>query len=63
MNAVKNVLNYKNCLFFEEGIKSGGVGEKFGFMLYQRGFDGKYHLTAIRGLCALRTKCASQTAA
>lgn len=47
MNAVKKCMGYKNCLFFEEGIKYGGVGENFGFMLYQNGFEGKYKLYAI----------------
>ena len=45
--AFEIALNYKRVFFFEEGIKSGGVGEKFGFSLYQSGFRGKYHLTAI----------------
>lgn len=40
---------YERCFFFEEGIRSGGVGELFGFELYQSGFSGKYTLTAING--------------
>ena len=47
LNAVKKCMGYRNCFFFEEGIKYGGVGESFGFLLYQNGFKGKYHLTAI----------------
>ena len=47
INAVKKCMGYKNCLFFEEGIKYGGTGENFGFMLYQNGFEGKFSLTAI----------------
>ena len=45
--AVQKSLNFKNCFFFEEGIKNGGVGEIFGFMLYQSGYKGSYSLTAI----------------
>ena len=47
--AIEIALNYKKIFFFEEGIKSGGVGEKFGFALYQSGFNGKFDLTAIEG--------------
>ena len=47
--AIEIALNYKKIFFFEEGIKSGGVGEKFGFVLYQSGFNGKFDLTAIEG--------------
>ena len=45
--AVEIALHYKNIFFFEEGIKHGGVGERFGFSLYQSGFNGKFDLTAI----------------
>ncbi len=33
--------------FFEEGIRSAGVGEKFALMLLENGYKGKYSLTAI----------------
>lgn len=46
-DAVKKSLDFNNCYFFEEGIKNGGVGETFGFMLYQSGYKGNYSLTAI----------------
>lgn len=46
-DSVKKSLNFNNCYFFEEGIKNGGVGEIFGFMLYQSGYKGNYSLTAI----------------
>lgn len=35
--------NVKNIYFFEEGIKSGGVGEIFGSMLAQSGLNVGYH--------------------
>lgn len=47
LDCVRKSLGYNYCYFFEEGIKYGGVGENFGFMLYQNGFKGKYTLTAI----------------
>lgn len=37
----------KHVFFFEEGIRVGGIGEHFGFLLYQSGFTGKFTLTAI----------------
>jgi 1-deoxy-D-xylulose-5-phosphate synthase len=40
---------YKKVYFFEEGIKSGGIGEKFLLELYGKGFRGEYELTAIEG--------------
>ena len=39
--------HFSDVFFFEEGIKSGGVGEKFGYMLSESNFRGKYILTAI----------------
>lgn len=33
--------------FFEEGIKRGGIGEHFSYLLHQEGFNGRYHLRAI----------------
>lgn len=37
----------KNAFFFEEGMRSGGIGEKLGSMLFEKGFDCKYHITAV----------------
>lgn len=39
--------NYKKIIFFEEGIESGGIGEKFGIMLLKAGWHGKYRINAI----------------
>ncbi len=44
---VDAALNCSNVFFFEEGMKSGGVGEKFGCELLLRGFNGSYKLTAV----------------
>ena len=45
--AVKLVLHAKNIIFFEEGIKSGGIGEAFGADLLEHGYKGKYEHVAI----------------
>ncbi len=39
--------NKEHIFFFEEGMKNGGIGERVGFMLLERGYKGKYTLTAI----------------
>ncbi len=46
-DAVRKCSGYRHCFFFEEGIQYGGVGEAFGLMLYESGFQGRFHLTAI----------------
>jgi 1-deoxy-D-xylulose-5-phosphate synthase len=38
---------FKKVLFFEEGIKSGGIGEHFGIGLIENGFKGSYKVIAI----------------
>ena len=38
---------YRQIYFFEEGIKQGGVAEHFGAMLLERGYAGRYRITAI----------------
>ena len=43
------LMNYKNVLFFEEGILSGGIAEKVGFMLMESGYKGNYKATAVTG--------------
>lgn len=47
--AVEAVLNCKNIFFFEEGMRAGGVGEKFASELLEAGFCGKYSITAVDG--------------
>lgn len=37
----------RNAFFFEEGMRSGGIGEKLGSMLLEKGFDCGYHITAV----------------
>lgn len=45
--AVEAVLGCENVFFFEEGMRSGGVGEKFASVLLESGFRGKYSITAV----------------
>ena len=47
--AVNIALEYNKIAFFEEGIKSGGIGEKFSLKLLEQGWQGKYRLTAVDG--------------
>ncbi len=42
------ILEKKEVFFFEEGLKSGGVGEKLGSMLLENGFNGRYRITAVK---------------
>ncbi len=44
--AVTEAVNGKKIFFFEEGVKSGGVGESFATLLLEKGFNKKYVLTA-----------------
>lgn len=45
--AVQAALTCQNVFFFEEGIRRGGIGEHFSFLMQQAGFQGDYCLTAI----------------
>lgn len=45
--AVDAVMSSKHILFFEEGVRSGGIGEKFAATLLQKGYKGTYDLTAV----------------
>ena len=44
---VSILLGKKKIWFFEEGMRSGGVGEKLACALVLTGYKGEYHLTAI----------------
>lgn len=47
--AVEIAKNYSETIFFEEGIKSGGIGEKFLAALIESGWSGKYKINAVNG--------------
>ena len=56
--AIKKLQNAKNVFFFEEGIKSGGVGEAFAAKLLSNGFKGKYEHIAIENTFVHHAKVA-----
>lgn len=41
------VIGAKHILFYEEGVRSGGIGETFAANLLQRGYKGTYNLVAV----------------
>lgn len=45
--AVEIAVNYSQVYFFEEGIRQGGIGEHFYYLMGQKGFHGTYQLSAI----------------
>ena len=45
---VMNIIaRYKHVVFFEEGVRQGGIAEKIGSALLERGFGGDYRIVAI----------------
>ena len=46
---IKLLNGYSEIHFFEEGVKSGGIGEHIGCRLNEIGFAGKYSVHAIEG--------------
>ena len=45
--ACRAVLNTKHLLFYEEGIRTGGIGEQCGSRLLEEGFHGRYRIFAV----------------
>ena len=41
------LLSKKSVFFFEEGMRNGGIGERLGSMLLEKGYCGKYKIKAI----------------
>ncbi|MBR3971829.1 MAG: 1-deoxy-D-xylulose-5-phosphate synthase [Ruminococcus sp.] len=54
--AIRFASNFKRIHFFEEGMRSGGVGESFEYELYKQKYNGSYHLTAIDDTFILHAK-------
>mgnify|MGYP005962464985 FL=1 len=46
---------YSQVLFYEEGIKNGGIGQQLLLMLHEQGFQGEFHLRAIENFVAQST--------
>lgn len=59
-DAVNSVLNYGSVFFFEEGVRSAGVGEKTALMLLEKGFKGIFELTAVNDCFVSQASVASQ---
>ncbi|MCH5191840.1 MAG: 1-deoxy-D-xylulose-5-phosphate synthase [Oscillospiraceae bacterium] len=47
LSAVKTAAEFENIFFYEESVKSGGIGQSFADMLYGLGFCGKYRHIAV----------------
>ncbi|MBR5513835.1 MAG: 1-deoxy-D-xylulose-5-phosphate synthase [Ruminococcus sp.] len=46
---IGEISEYKQIVFFEEAISQGSISEKFGSMLMESGFGGKYARVAVKG--------------
>lgn len=47
METVKSMTDCKNIIFFEEGLRSGGVGERFASMLFECQYREEYKIVSI----------------
>ena len=45
--ALQRMQNAKRVVFFEEGLRAGGIGERTALRLLENGFSGRYRLTAV----------------
>ena len=45
--AVDAAAKFDQVLFYEEGVKAGGIGESFGFALMERRYTGNYQFFAV----------------
>lgn len=45
--AVAAAASCRSVFFFEEGVRRGGIGEHFGYLLQNSGYKGRYYLRAI----------------
>lgn len=45
--AIDIALKAKNIFFFEEGVRTGSIGEKLAATLLEKGYKGSYSLTAV----------------
>lgn len=57
--AIDASLKYKEIFFFEEGMAIGGIGEHFYNEISNRGFNGKFKLTAIDDIYVKHAKVES----
>lgn len=57
--AVETAMKAERIFFFEEGVRTGGVGEKLAATLLEKGFKGSYSLSAVED-CFVRQSSVSQ---
>lgn len=57
--AVDIALKAKRIFFFEEGVRSGGIGEKLAATLLQNGYKGEYNITAVEDCFVKQASVAS----
>lgn len=46
-DAVNSVIDAKKIFFYEEGVRSGGIAEKFASLLLEKGYKGTYDINAV----------------
>ena len=56
----EKISNCKNIFFYDEGIKTGGVGECFAAMLEENGINANYHLISIEDEFVKQAEVSSQ---
>ena len=59
--AVQAVLDSRKVFFFEEGVRTGGVGERFALALLEQGFGGRFDLTAVPDCFVPQASVSSQS--
>lgn len=53
--AIQTAMTYENVFFFEEGVKDGGIAQKFAAALMENDFTGRYHCRAVECFVAHAT--------
>lgn len=61
-DALALMLKAKRVFFFEEGLRTGGAGEQTGAALLERGFSGRFVLTAVEDRFVPQASVAEQLA-
>lgn len=46
---IKDILPYKNIFFFEESVGEGSISQKFGSLLMENNYGGRYRRVAAKG--------------
>lgn len=56
------IADVKHIFFYEEGVRSGGVAEKFAAKLLEKGYKGSYDITAVEDCFVKQAKVHEQIA-